>query len=274
MNPQYPIFIPTKGRADSRLTITALQQMHVPFRIVVEPQEVDAYLPYIDPAAVLVLPFRDRGLVETRNWIWDYAQALGVPRFWTIDDNIKGFYRLNRNLKVPTRTGAIFRAAEEFVDRYENIAVAGFHYFMFASRKSKLPPFELNTRVYSNMLIRTDIPYRNRGFYNDDTDLCLRVLKDGWCTVLFMAFLAEKSVTMSVKGGMTPFYQGEGRLKMAQELQAAHPDITKITWKWGRWQHHVDYRPFRHNRLRLRPDISIHEGTNNYGMTLAVKGQR
>lgn len=221
-----------------------------------------------------MLPFRDRGLVETRNWIWDRARDEGHERFWTIDDNIRGFYRLNRNLKVPVADGAIFRAAEDFVARFANVPIAGFHYFMFASRKTLLPPFELNTRVYSNMLIQTDardpagVPYRNRGFYNDDTDLCLRVLKDGFCTILFLAFLAEKSTTMKVRGGMTPHYEGDGRLRMAEELRRRHPDVTTITRKWGRWQHHVDYRPFKANRLVPRPDVAISEGVNDYGMRL------
>lgn len=274
MSTRYPVFIPTKGRAQSPLTIRAFDALGVDYRIVVEAQEVDAYAAVVAPERILVLPFAGRGLVAARNWIWDYAQGLGVSRFWTFDDNIKAFYRLNHNLKVPVRTTATFRAIEDFADRYDNVAIAGMHYFMFASRKSKLPPVEFNTRVYSNMLIQTDLlerdgrPFRNRGFFNDDTDLCLRVLKDGWCTVLFLAFLAEKSVTMSVPGGMTPHYQGDGRLKMAQELQGYHPDVTKITWKWGRWQHSVDYRPFKHNRLRLKPGVRVPEGVNEYGMQL------
>lgn len=269
MNPRWPIFIPSKGRADSRLTSKALDALGVPYLCVVEPQEADAYSEAMGGASkLLVLPFRDRGLVATRNWIWDYAAELGTPYFWTMDDNIKAFFRLNRNLKVPVSDGTIFAAAEDFTERYENVALSGFHYFMFASRKEKNPPVEFNTRVYSNMLIRTDIPYRNRGVYNDDTDLCLRILKDGWCTILFMAFLAEKSVTMTVKGGMTPLYQGDGRLKMAQELQRAHPDVTKIVWKWGRWQHHVDYRPFKGNKLKLKAGVVIPDEPNEYGMKL------
>src|SRR6478752_8113277 len=56
---------------------------------------------------------------------------------------------------------------------------------------------------------------------------------------------------------------------MAQSLVDQHPDVTKITWKWGRWQHHVDYSAFRNkNRLRLRPGVEVPEGTNNYGMKL------
>ena len=217
----------------------------------------------------------DKGLVFTRNYIWDYAESIKTPKYWTIDDNIKAFYRFNKNLKVPMASGTPFCVIEDFADRYVNLPVAGMNYFMFAPRKSGgIKPIILNTRVYSNMLIETAArspsgkPYRNEGFYNDDTDLCLRMLKDGYCTALFNAFLIEKSVTMTVKGGMTPHYQGDGRYKMALELKEKHPDVTKITFKWGRWQHHVDYTPFKANRLRLRDDIVAPVGVNEFGMKL------
>jgi hypothetical protein len=151
---------------------------------------------------------------------------------------------------------------------------------MFASRKTRVPPYTLNTRIYSNMFIETDYrdprgkPYRNEGFYNDDTDLCLRVLKDGGCTILFNAFLIFKATTMTIKGGMTSHYLGEGRRKMAEELAAKHPDVTTITRKWGRWQHHVDYSSFAVNRLIRKPDYNVPEGVNEFGMVLEIDEKR
>lgn len=271
MNPKYPVFIPSKGRWKTPYTIRALEALGISFQVVVEPQQYDNYAQVINPEQILVLPHHDKGLVITRNWIWDYAQSLGTPYFWTFDDNILDFWRMNQNQKARVGDGTILRVIEDFVERYENVAIAGMQYEMFAPKRSKWNPFILNTRVYSNMLIKTDIPYRNEGFYNDDTDLCLRVLKDGWCTVLFLAFLAKKITTMQVQGGMTPHYLGDGRLKMAQELQRKHPDVTKITWKWGRWQHVVDYRPFKGNQLIKKPGVIIPEGVNNYGMVLTKR---
>jgi hypothetical protein len=123
--------------------------------------------------------------------------------------------------------------------------------------------------VYSCILIQNDLPYRWRGRYNEDTDLSLRALKDGWCTVLFLAFLANKQATMTMQGGNTDeLYQDDGRLKMAQSLQAQHPDVVTVTRKWGRWQHQVDYRPFKANRPILRPGVQIPTEPNNYGMVL------
>lgn len=275
MNPRYPVYVISKGRWESRLTAKALTDRNIPYRVVIEPQEYTQYAAVIDPATLLTLPFSNlgQGSIPARNWVWEHSISEGTERHWILDDNIKSFFRFNNNLKVPTASGAAFRAAEDFVDRYENVAISGFNYFMFASRKATPPPFTLNTRIYSCILIKNDIPYRWRGRYNEDTDLSLRVLKDGWCTVLFQAFLAEKAVTMTMKGGNTEALyklgdQQDGRLLMAQSLQQQHPDVTKIAWKWGRWQHQVDYRPFKNNQLRRKPGVVIPEGPNEYGMKL------
>lgn len=250
--------------------------MNVPYRIIVEPQEVAAYGKVIDAAKITALPFSNlgQGSIPARNWVWEDAVKAGAERHWIIDDNINGFYRLNNNLKLPVTTGATFRAAEDFVDRYENVAIAGFHYFMFASRKCKLPPFVLNSRIYSCILLRTDLPYRWRGRYNEDTDLSIRALKDGYCTVLFNAFLAYKSTTMTMKGGNTDeLYKDDGRRKMAESLYEQHPDIVKITRKWDRWQHHVDYSGFR-QKLKLKAGVVLPDGVNNYGMELKIDYER
>lgn len=275
MNPNYPIYIISKGRWEKRLTSKELEKINVPYHIVIEPQEYDKYSKVIDKEKILVLPFSNlgQGGIPARNWVWEHSISIGARRHWILDDNIRMFFRLNNNLKVPVSSGNIFFASEEFTDRYENVAISGLNYFMFASRKTKINPFTINTRIYSCILIRNDIPYRWRGRYNEDTDLSLRVLKDGYCTILFNAFLAEKAVTMSMKGGNTDdLYKQDkdfdGRLEMAKSLQQQHPDCVKITRKWGRWQHQVDYRKFKKNKLIKKKGLIIPEGVNNYGMVL------
>lgn len=278
--PKYPIFIISKGRWETRYTSKALEKMGVPYRIVVEPAERDRYAAVIDPAKLLVLPFDTDGMLgatPARNFCWETALAENSGRHWVLDDNIDGFFRLNRNLKTPVADGTIFRVAEDFVDRYENVGQAGFHYFMFASRKSKVPPLTLNTRVYSCMLLRNDLPFRFRGRFNDDTDMSLRILKAGYSTVLFSAFLAFKMTTQSVKGGLadTLYKIEDARKKGSEALRDLHPDVTKVTWKWGRWHHSVDYRPFRQNRLRPRIDVAPPlSGTNDFGMKLIIDAKK
>lgn len=270
VKPRYPIYVPTKGRWESALTIKALERLGLPYFAVIQPQELGQYSSVVKSGEILLLPEGLDGLVPARNWIKDHAMSTKAKRHWQIDDNIGGFYRLNNNLKVPVTDGAIFRAMEDYSDRYLNVAISGPNYFMFASRKDVIPPIVPNTRVYSCSLVDSFIPYYWRGVYNDDTDICLRLLKDGFCTILFNAFLCLKATTMTVKGGNTPIYQEDGRLKMAQSLRDQHPDVVTITEKWGRSQHHVNYKPFRKNRLLLRPETEIPEKDDNFGMGLVI----
>lgn len=283
MNSKYPIYIISKGRWESRLTAKSLEKMKQPYHIVIEPQEYDNYAAVIDPSKILVLPFSNLGLggIPARNWVWEHSISTGAKRHWIMDDNIDGFYRLNNNLKLKVGDGTIFRAAEDFTDRYTNVVMSGLNYFMFASRKTKMPPYYLNTRVYSCILLSNDpkYQYRWRGRYNEDTDLSLRILKDGYCTILFNAFLCMKQQTMTMKGGNTEslYKLGEkvdGRLLMAQSLVGQHPDVARVTWKWDRYQHHVDYSSFKKNKLIKRPGLVVKKGVDNYGMILKDIGDK
>jgi hypothetical protein len=277
VNPIYPVYVVSKGRAESRYTSKALEKLGVPYAIVVEPQEFDEYARRIDPSKILALPFSNlgQGSIPARNWIWEHAKESGAERHWILDDNISGFFRYNRNLKTPVSSGTIFRCAEEFVDRYENVAEAGFQYFMFVSRKEgRLPPFVLNTRIYSCILLRNDLypEFAWRGRYNEDTDLSLRLLKAGHCTVLFNAFLAYKRTTMTMVGGNTDeLYAGDGRTKMAESLADQHPDVARVGWRWGRDHHIVDYGPFKRCELVRKPGAEVPRGVNDHGMVLQYR---
>lgn len=274
---RFPVYVISKGRADAQITSGELGALGVAHSLVVEPQEAEGYRARAhELAKVLVLPFSNlgQGSIPARNWVWEHATTAGAERHWIMDDNIQGFYRYNRNRIAKLKTPAGLEAVEDFVDRYENVPMAGLNYEMFVPRAKKLPPFVANRRVYSCILLSNAEHDRImwRGRYNEDTDLSLRFLKRGDCTILVNAFLAKKIATMRMKGGNTDelYKQNEGfdgRLEMARSLQRQHPDVTKVTWKWGRWQHQVDYRPFRGNKLIRRPGVEP-SGVNNYGMSL------
>ena len=269
MNPSYPVYIISKGRWESRYTAKTLDYMKVPYRIVVEPHEYLKYAAVINSKKILVLPFKNVGCpIPARNWVWEHSIAEGHKRHWILDDNISYFFRLNHNMKIPVDSGTIFKICEDFTDRYTNIGLSGMQYFMFASRKAKQNPFILNTRIYSCILVDNSLPLRWRGTYNADTDLSIRVLQSGLCTVLFQAFLCGKMQTMTVKGGMTDSHLNNGRLKMAESLKRQHPKLVTIKDKFGHPQHVVDYSAFKDNKLIFKKGINIKDGINNYGLEL------
>jgi hypothetical protein len=282
--PRYPLYIVSKSRWESRLTDRTLHDMNIPHYIIVEESERASYAAVVSPTATLLTldtkyqhdydtcddlgSSKSKGPGPARNFAWEHSVAQGHAWHWVMDDNIRGFWRLFRNSKIRFGDGTPFCAMEDFVDRYSNMAMAGPNYYMFAPRKVKIGAYVMNTRIYSCNLIRNDTPYRWRGRYNEDTDLSLRMLKDGWCTIQFYAFLQNKIATQRMKGGNTAvFYTGEGTKPKSEMLVKLHPDVSRLVWKWNRWHHHVDYRPFEANKLILRPGVVIQE-VNNYGLEL------
>jgi hypothetical protein len=294
-NPKHPVYIISKGRHETMITSRSLARMKVPHYIAIEPQDEDNYEAALDNFSIrkyvtlLIAPFSNHGdgPGRARNWCWDHAISIGAEKHWVLDDNISDFYRLYENQRIRVETGVIFKAAEDFVDRYENVPISGFQYRFFIAPNQAYPPFVLNTRIYSTLLIDNKCKHRWRGRYNEDTDICLRVLKDGDCTVQFNAFLQGKAATQTVKGGNTEeFYHKEGTqdkskwregtlnpegtVNKSQMLVDMHPDVARMVWKYGRWHHYVNYDPFKSNALRFKPGINIDQfpKVNNYNMRL------
>ena len=300
LQPQFPLYIPSKGRHEYMITSKQLSLMGVKHYVVVEPQQVSDYEKAVREMKLLttVLPldmsYKDKyelcdgfGLTKStgpgpaRNFAWEHSISNGYKWHWVMDDNIRSFRRLNNNEKVKCESPAFWKAMEDFCLRYTNVGMAGPNYYMFAPARTKQPPFITNTRIYSCNLIRNDIPFRWRGRYNEDTIISLDMLKAGWCTIQFNAFLQEKMPTQVVKGGNTEeFYHKEGTVQKGQKYAdtgtiakskmqvAVHPDVSKLVWKFNRWHHSVDYTPFKNQKLIKKSDINISNTVNNYGMGL------
>jgi hypothetical protein len=270
---RFPIYIPSKSRADVAKTMPVLDKMGVPYRIVVEEAQRGDYgarfgddrLITLDPAYQEAYDSCDehglefsKGSGPARNFIWDHAQAEGHPFHWIMDDNIVLFERFHQNQRTPVADGTVIRAMEDFVTRYRNVAMAGPNYHMFVPSRHRRRPYRTGTRIYSCILIRTDVPFRWRGRYNEDTILSLDVLKAGWNTVLFEAFLQWKVPTQSLPGGNTEaFYADKGTWPKSEMLRREHPDITKVVRRFGRWHHFVDYSAFRGRPLIPRDDVEL-----------------
>ena len=272
LKPNYPVYVISKGRADNPLTAKFLEQDKVPYKIVVEPQEAEAYAEACGKKNILTLPFSNlgQGSIPARNWVWEHAKATGADRHWILDDNIRRIKRWYNGMRIKCDSGPAFKAVEDFTDRYENVAISGMNYAMFAY--SKKPPFHLNAHVYSCLLIRNDLPHRWRGRYNEDADLCLQVLADNWCTILVNVFVAEKMQTMAMTGGNTDqLYKEDGRTEMARSLERQWPYVVSTKRRFGRAQHVIkdQWKRFDTPLIR-RKDIDWNTmGKNEYGLGLS-----
>ena len=286
---RYPIYVISKGRAEKCYTSRFLTQMEVKHFVVCEPSEYADYKAHVENQYATLLQldmsYKDRydtcddvgpefpkGSGPARNFVWDDSVKRGAKWHWIMDDNAtEGFHWFWHNVKVKCRTGALLAACEDFVDRYENIGQFGLNYKMFVTMDAYHAPFTMNTRIYSCILNRNDIvgkdgkPYRWRARFNEDTDLSLRILKDGWCTVLANWALFGKSTTMKVKGGNTTSIYVNGTKEKSEMIARLHPDVAKVVWKFHRWHHEVDYSVFK-QELKLKEGVVPVPGENNYGM--------
>ncbi len=301
--PQYPLYVVSKGRSQFMMTSVALAAMRIPHFIVAEPQESEVYRSAVAardlPTTVIELDMafketyelcdtlgqtRPTGPGPARNFAWEHSVANGAAWHWVMDDNIAAFYRLHENRKVKCLNPGLFRAMEDYAARFENVAMAGPNYNFFIIAKAKYPPLYRNTRIYSCNLIRNDVPFRWRGRYNEDTILSLDMLKAGWCTIEFNAFLQDKTPTQVLGGGNTAeFYRAEGVVSRgshyavggttakSQMLVNVHPDVARLSWRFGRVHHHVNYRPFKTRPMILRNGLVLPTEPNEYGMKLVTQ---
>lgn len=288
--PKYPIYVVSKGRYDFKgNTSNFLSRMGVKHYIVVEPQEVELYKQNMNLnfCTVLELDMKYKeeydvfdaemskgfgcGPGASRNFVKDHSIGLGAKWHWVLDDNIENFDRYWRGHKIYSHSPEIFSTVEDFVDRYENIGQAGLNYSKFCTGMSHQKPYTMNTRIYSFILNRNDLDYRWRGTWNEDTDLSLRILKDGWCTVQFNQMLAAKMTTQKVKGGNTAeFYKDNGTFLKSKMLENMHPDVAKVVWKFNRWHHEVDYSGFK-QELKIKEEYkNIEEGINEHGQEMYI----
>ena len=299
MNPRFPIYIPSKGRAKIFRTMRVLQGMGIyDYKVIVEKQEYHDYAQELKPKQLLILDptyqrkydtcdklgaSLSRGPGPARNFAWDHSISMGAKYHWVMDDNILDFERLNRNIRIPVADGTIFRVMEDFVLRYSNVAMAGPNYRMFAPPKlaCAFPPFVTNTRIYSCNFIRNDIPFRWRGRYNEDTILSLDILTAGWCTVQFNAFLQNKVGTQIFPGGNTKEFYKLGTRAKSEMLVQTYPKYARIVtnrfnrgdhYLHERVHHYVDYSSFKQG-LKFRPgkEQLASAPPNEYGMRLVVE---
>lgn len=297
--PQFPLYIPTKGRSQYMHTSRALSGMGIEHYLVVEKDQIPDYQEAIDRLGVLATiveldtKFQDeyetlddlgntrsKGPGPARNFAWQHSIDNGFSHHWVMDDNIHWFYRYTDNKKVGCRSPALFRAMEDFSNRFKNVMMSGPNYMSFVPANYFFPPFVKNTRIYSCNFIRNDIPFRWRGRYNEDTILSLDIITSGNCTIQYNSFLQDKMVTQSLKGGNTEeFYHKEGEVEVtgeyaiggtdakSQMLQDVYPKYAKVVHKFGRTHHQVNYRQFQ-NPLIFRDDFIQPEGNDEYGMVL------
>jgi len=223
--PKYPIYIISLNRyqIERCFTIKHLEMMKVKYRLCVMKNEVKNYRELIDKndfkyciEIISISNNYDLGGTPQRNRCWEHSVKLGYSKFWLLDDNIDGYYYFNRLQKIKVDNGIVFTSLEKLIDNVkEKVGIIGHNYWMDVPATTMRNPITVNSKVYSSMLINTeildklDIKFRLK--YNEDVDLVLQCLKNKIKTISLNVFVANKKSTLSVKGGNTDTIYDNGK---------------------------------------------------------------
>ena len=231
---KYPIYVPSKGRADVKLTTKALDDVDLVYYVVVEPQDADAYLKEYNKHQVVVMKKDNQGIGYVRNACKEHSISIGADYHWQVDDNIKDFRVREDGKNVVKDTRNVFAAAEHYMSHFDNIGIGSLSHTIFAFAKNT--HVSINRQAYSCVLVNNSLNIWYRHDCIEDTDYSLQVLDKGDCTILFNKLLMGKAATGQYKGGNTDtVHAGDGRLIRSKKLQEYWPGAFKLVKKKERW---------------------------------------
>lgn len=227
--PEFPIYIPSKGRPDqTRCTTALLDEAGIDYTVVVEPQDAKAYRArYRDKIAVL--PANDRGSFYARKYAHHLARKSGAAYHWQIDDDLRRFlYRAPGVKQTTIDPGKALREMELETLRFKNIGQAG-------TNQNSWPPSKhaskINNLPVQCVLIRNDVKarYRCTGGNLVDFDFTLQVLTEGWCTIMFDYLRTDTPAIGTNQGGCYTMYRNQSKMRAAAEQMCAwYPVLSYI----------------------------------------------
>jgi hypothetical protein len=236
----WPIYIPSKGRPNSRL-IAELADFA---SIVVEPQDLDAYLTANPAAKFLVLPSSNQGIGYVRNYILATARERQHAWFWMIDDDVQGFYKNPGNFKV-TATQAL-ETAEALISKVLNVGQAALEYQQFAWSAKR--QWALNSYcdvvVAINVARTRSLKYRPEANLKEDRDFTLQVLASGRNTMRVQCVGFRAPANGSNAGGLSDAYHREP--EAVERMTKLWPGVvTKQVKANGRVDCKIDWKVFK-----------------------------
>jgi hypothetical protein len=200
-----------------------LRDAGLPFQLVVEPQDVAAYTARWGNNSVLELPESGRGIAFSRSWIKRHSEALGEPRIWMLDDDVKKFGRRDPNADVTPVEALSW--AEDFCDAFANVGILG----ISGAQWPCDVPVIVNRMAYTVVLVKNGTPFYWRPGVIDDSDFTLQVLAGGMATLLIKGYRHHALPNAAgAEGGNTDSDYYEKHQHLVEELARTWPGVVSV----------------------------------------------
>ena len=263
----FACFILSHGRPDNQLTYAALRKCGYTGKIyiLIDDEDITAekyrkkYGEYVvqfskDEIAKDVdradLSTDKRSILWSRNAVFKAASDLGFEHFLELDDDYKVFaYRhvLGNKLKVFNikNLDVVFDEYLDFLDASGALAVCmgqGGDYI--GGVGSNAVKNGILRKAMNVLFLRSDRPFKFRGFYNDDVNTYTTLSHQGKLFFTIPQIMVEHNETQSLGGGMTETYKENGTYVKAFYSVMMCPSAVKVAMmdcKHSRIHHQVSW---------------------------------
>lgn len=246
---EWPIYINSKGRPECK---TAKLLPEGRFKIVVEPQDYDAYVKQWGKKHVLVLDKNDQGIAYVRDFTVKHNQKLGKGWFWLLDDDISNFFKEDNGKNVKST----FLDAEKYVKKklkgQEKFAIASLEYSQYAwSAKGRVTInsyCDVCVLIHAQKVKEIGAEYDLRFKLKSDRDFALQVMSKGFNCVRFTKFSFGCPENGSNKGGLHETYSKKSpeRISCIMLEEKWGTDLVNVTVKKsGRVDAKINWKAFK-----------------------------
>jgi hypothetical protein len=248
--PSFTFYIPSKNRADSIITHKVLTNLGIHnYKVVVEPQNQEAYSSVFAPDNLVVMDKNDQGIAYVRNYIKQYSKQNNETHHWQLDDDIKRLYYIwGVGNKHRMTDPYAFTTVETVMKNYPRIGISGFSHAAFAAFQKK--KYRFSAQCCTMVCISNDKSATWDPETIEDTDYSLQLLYAGDCTLLFNCYGYDIPKQMTQKGGNTEAFVGGALYKRQLRLKEKYPGMFEIELKdgtsrikpskiWSRFKHQV-----------------------------------
>lgn len=261
----YPVVIFSSGRADVATTPKLLDRYHMNYQLAIPAHQAEEYAAAF-PSAELLLVQDDANIAYARSEVCRTFHEDGTGHVWMLDDDITSF-----SSKQPNGTWqddsprAAMSAAEEMIERYDNIAVIGMDDTTYmldeASEAYTVNTWRMNGAYLVD--IQEDSDFGIMPVLEMKAYMLRQLSFNKKCTVRLNRYsLARKE---GLHGGCTKAYIEGGAASGANILSALYPvhvGALRVTGSTGSSIVLSELEPYE-NALRSRAAVQLTQGENN-----------
>ena len=225
---KYPIYIPSKGRANNQRTVKLLEANNITnYYVVVEKNELEEYRKnstFTNDPRILSLPGSNYGTsIVARNFCITHSQKLGFDKHWQLDDDISKVYEHNLGKVVHTNLKYIFEQLESLSVIYDSHMIGIKTSASYLGQPS--PVVTVNTSLTSFYLIK-NCKVKFRGTMLVDMDYQLQLLRKKFRIIRVNKFAFIFKTPTKAPGGYCDIYKNDARRVAAiQEFLKNNPDV-------------------------------------------------